>query len=88
MSSDFRRKALDVFRQSRETQELERKKRLILLAQAWLNLADHDARVRGHEGYDALSDAGRNRPWSEPNSEPGAGDADCAHQAAPAQIAP
>ncbi len=54
MSSDIRRKALDVFRQSAEASESERKKRLVLLAQAWLNLADHDARVRNEEAFDAV----------------------------------
>jgi hypothetical protein len=44
--TDFRRRALDLFRLAKGTERRERKMRLFALAQAWLNLADHEQRVR------------------------------------------
>ena len=46
MGTDFRRRALDLFRLAKGTERRERKMRLLALAQAWLNLADHEQRVR------------------------------------------
>ena len=46
MTSDFRRKAIDLFRLAGATRQYERKVRLLALAQAWLTLANHEQRVR------------------------------------------
>ncbi len=46
MNKDFRGKALDAFREARATHRMERKMRLLALAEAWRNLADHEERVQ------------------------------------------
>ena len=46
MSTNFRRNALNLFRLARETTQVERKIRLLAMAQEWLRLADHEQKVR------------------------------------------
>ncbi len=44
--SDYRQKAMDAVRDAEATDRPDRKLRLLSLAQAWLELADHEQRVR------------------------------------------
>jgi hypothetical protein len=46
MSTSFRCNALNLLRLARETTQVERKVRLLAMAQEWLSLADHERKVR------------------------------------------
>lgn len=65
MSARFRRNALNLFRLARETTQIERKLRLLAMAQEWVDLADHERKVRR---LVAETDRLADKSHAEPNS--------------------
>ena len=69
MASDFRHLAVELFILARKTTHYQRKVNLLSLAQAWLNLADHERKVQELEAEtESLSNAQEpNRCGGKPN---------------------